>query len=56
MKTLTQEQTKQVSGGLFFDLVIWLTQEALSAAFLDILKGRMQPLGERENRGLGTRP
>ncbi len=56
MKTLTKNETKQVSGGIWVGAIVFLYEELLAAAIKDIVDGNMGPLGEIENRPTGTRP
>ncbi|GAB2999357.1 bacteriocin [Psychrosphaera aestuarii] len=56
MKTLTKNETKQVSGGLFVATIVLIYEELLIEAMKDLAKGNLVSLGELENRPTGTRP
>ncbi|MUH72782.1 hypothetical protein [Psychrosphaera haliotis] len=56
MKTLSNKEVSQVTGGIWVGAIVLLYEELFTAAIKEMFEGGMQALGELENRGPGTRP
>lgn len=56
MKTLSNKEVSQVSGGIWVSAIVLIYEELFISAMKDMFKGGLEGLGRLENRPTGTRP